>query len=220
VTALDGHVHVHVPASAGVTTTVVLLHGTGGDERQLLDLGRLLAPGAGRLGVRGNVLEGGATTRWFRRLGVGVFDEADLVARADALGAFLDAAVAAYHLDPTGLVAVGFSNGANIGAALALRRPDLLRGAVLFSAMRPFTPPSPPDLTHLGALLVQGRVDPHAPPEEAEALARLLADAGAAVEVVWHDDGHALGPAQVTAGRAWMSRHLAGTAADPGRSPA
>ena len=216
---LDSHTAVHVPAEPGVTTTLVLLHGTSGDERQLLDLGRMLAPGAGLLGIRGNVREGGAN-RWFRRLAAGVFDTEDVITRADALGGYLDAAIPAHDLDPSGLLAIGFSNGANIGAALLLRRPDLLRGGVLVSSMRPFTPEVAPDLTAAAVLMLQGRGDPHAPPEEAEALATLLTDAGAAVHLRWHDDGHALGPAQATQARDWVTRWQAGTAADPDRSPA
>jgi phospholipase/carboxylesterase len=218
--ALARHAHVHHPAEPDVTTTLVLLHGTGGDEHQLVDLGRLLAPGAGLLGVRGNVLEGGGTTRWFRRLREGVFDTDDVVRRTDDLAAFLTAAVEAYDIDPTGLVVVGFSNGANTGAALLLRHPDLVRAGVLVSAVLPVDPDPAPDLTGHAVLMVQGRADPYAPVDRAEALAALLADAGASVEVAWHDDGHALGRAQADVAAGWLRRWMAATAASPGTSPA
>jgi phospholipase/carboxylesterase len=217
---LDSHRHVHVPADDGVATTLVLLHGTGGDERQLLDLGRMLAPGAGLLGVRGNVLEGGQVTRWFRRLREGVFDTDDVIARADDLADFLAVAVEHYDLDPDGLIAVGFSNGANIAAATMLRRPGLLRGGALVSAMLPFRPDPLPDLSHAGVLMVQGRVDPYAPADQAEALAALLADAGASVEVAWHDQGHTLGQPQVEVATRWLAKFMAATAASPDSSPA
>ena len=218
-TALDTHVHVHVPGDPGNPATLVLLHGTGGDERQLLDLGRAIAPGAGLLGIKGNVRENGVVTRWWRRLAEGVFDEADLIARTDELGAFLDAAVDAYGLDATALVPVGFSNGANTGAALLLRRPDLVRGGVFVSSMLPFTPEVTPDLSHAGVLMVQGRVDPFAPADRAELLAGLLADAGASVEVSWHDDGHALGPAQAAQAKRWLTAFLHGIGGAPGATP-
>lgn len=217
---LDSHSHVHVPAEPGVRTTLVLLHGTGGDERQLLDLGRRIAPGAGLLGIRGNVLEGGRTTRWFRRLREGVFDTEDLVSRSDQLGTFVDAAIGEYHLHPDGLLAMGFSNGANTGAALLLRRPALLRGGVFVSSMLPFTPEHVPDLSHAAVLMVQGRVDPYAPAEQAEALAALLTNAGAAVDLRWHDQGHALGPLQATIVHEWLARWQSGTAASLGATPA
>lgn len=218
--ALDLHEHVLLPGEAGVTTTLVLLHGTGGDEHQLVALGRAVAPGAALLGVRGNVVEGGQATRFFRRLREGVFDTDDVRRRADDLADFLAAAVEAHDLDPTGLVALGFSNGANIAAATMLARPSILRGAVLVSSMLPFEPAARPDLAHAGVLMLQGRVDPYAPADQAEALAGLLADAGAAVDLRWHDDGHALGPSQAQQIQGWLGTFMAGTAASPGASPA
>ncbi len=219
-TDLDLHHHVHHPADGGVTTTLVLLHGTGGDEHQLVDLARAIAPGAGLLGVRGNVREGGPTNRFFRRVAEGVFDAEDVARRTDELARFLTAAVDAYDLDPTGLLAVGFSNGANVGAATMLRHPALLRGGVLVSSMLPLTPDPVPDLAHAAVLMVQGRVDPYAPADSAEALARALADAGAAVEVAWHDDGHSLGPAQARTAGEWLRRWQAVSATDPDAAPA
>ncbi|HUG83898.1 MAG TPA: alpha/beta hydrolase [Euzebya sp.] len=218
-TALDSHTHVHVPADPGVATTLVLLHGTGGDERQLLDLGRLIAPGAGLLGVRGNVREAGRVTRWFRRFGEGTFDTADVIARSDDLAGFFTAAIEAYDLDPDGLVGVGFSNGANMAAATMLQHPGVLRGGVLFSAMLPLRPQPLPDLSTAAVLMVQGRVDPYAPADQAEALAVLLADAGASVEVAWHDEGHATGATQAAEAKRWLTAFRVGTGASPGATP-
>lgn len=212
-----GHVHVLEPGNS--PTTLVLLHGTGGDEHQLLPLGQALDPDATRLGVRGNVREG-PSNRFFRRLAEGVFDTEDVRRRADDLAAFLRHAVDNYDLDPTRLVAVGFSNGANIAAAVLLTNPDVLRAAVLFSAMQPLPPgPSAGDLSHAAVLLVQDRTDPIAPPEQAEALAGRLADSGAAVDLRWHGDGHTLGPAQVDVAREWLRRWRTATAADAASSP-
>lgn len=212
------HAFTHRPPPGASRTTLVLLHGTGGDEHQLLELGRVLDPEAGRLGIRGNVLEGGHP-RFFRRLAEGVFDHDDVARRADDLDVFLGRVAAELALDPDGLVAVGFSNGANIAAATALRHPDRFRALVLFSAMDPLPDAVPGDLSHLAVLQVQGRHDPHAPPDQAERLAARFRDADAATEVVWHDDGHALGPTQVEIALGWLRRWRAATAADAGASP-
>ncbi|HUG86344.1 MAG TPA: alpha/beta hydrolase, partial [Euzebya sp.] len=118
-----------------------------------------------------------------------------------------------------GLVGVGFSNGANMAAATMLQHPGVLRGGVLFSAMLPLRPRPLPDLSTAAVLMVQSRLDPYAPADQAEALALLLADAGASVEVRWHDDGHALGPAQVAQAQAWLAAFMVGTGAAPGATP-
>src|SRR5204863_4077451 len=140
-------VHRYVPPAAGAelagSTTLLLLHGTGGDEEDLIPLGRSLLPGAGMLSPRGKVLERGAP-RFFRRLAEGVFDQEDLAKRTEELAAFIEAAASTYSLERDGIVAVGFSNGANIATSLLLRRPGLLRAAVLLSAMVPFEAEAPP----------------------------------------------------------------------------
>ena len=145
-----GFVHRYVPPTAGAElagrTTLLLLHGTGGDEEDLIPLGRALRPGAGMLSPRGKVLERGAP-RFFRRLAEGVFDQEDLARRTEELAEFIEAAAKTYKLDRDGIVAVGFSNGANIAASLLLRRPGLLRRAVLLSPIVPFEPDTPPDLS-------------------------------------------------------------------------
>src|SRR5262249_44741086 len=145
------------------STTLLLLHGTGGDEEDLIPLGRALLPGAGLLSPRGKVLERGAP-RFFRRLAEGVFDQEDLARRTAELASFIGAAVKSYELDPDGIVAVGFSNGANIAASLLLRRPGLLRAAVLLSPMVPFELATLPDLSGTAIFIGGGRRDPIATP--------------------------------------------------------
>jgi len=184
------------------------LHGTGGNEDDLIPLGQGLAPGAVLLSPRGKVLERGMP-RFFRRLAEGVFDLEDLTARTHELADFVTAASARYRFDPGAVIAVGFSNGANIAASLLLLRPKLLRGAVLFRPMVPLTPPKTPDLSGVPVFLAAGRADPLVAPSETERLAALLRTAGASVTLNWHPGGHGLAAGEVTAARAWLSRCLA-----------
>src|ERR1700731_948211 len=134
-----GLVHVFVPAENPESPTLLLLHGTGGDERDLLPLGAELWPGAALLGVRGKVLENGMP-RFFRRFAEGVFDVDDLKSRTEELANFIDAASERYAFNKKRLIAVGYSNGANIAASLILLHPHCLAAAVLFRAMVPFSP--------------------------------------------------------------------------------
>jgi predicted esterase/catechol 2,3-dioxygenase-like lactoylglutathione lyase family enzyme len=206
-----GFVHRYLPpnASGELTggTTLLLLHGTGGDEEDLLPLGRALLPGAGMLSPRGKVLERGAP-RFFRRLAEGVFDQADLAARTEELAQFVEGATTSYHLEPDGIVAVGFSNGANIAASLLLRRPGLLRGAILLSPMVPFEPESLPHLDGTPIFIGAGRSDTIAPPAQAERLAELLRQAGADVHLHWDPDGHSVTRAELDAAHEWLTRSL------------
>ncbi len=198
-----GFVHVFEPA-AGPAPTLLLLHGTGGDERDLLGLGRALDPKAARLSPRGNVREHGMP-RFFRRLAEGVFDEEDLVRRAAELAGFVRGAARTYDLDPRRVVAAGFSNGANIAGALLLLHPGVLQAAALFAPMVPLVPATPPDLTGVPVFLSAGRADPIAPAAEAQRLSELLAEAGADVTLAWHGGGHTLGPDQVRQARDWLA---------------
>ncbi|HEU4700244.1 MAG TPA: alpha/beta hydrolase, partial [Gemmatimonadales bacterium] len=170
-------------------------------------LGRMLLPGAGLLSPRGKVLERGAP-RFFRRLAEGVFDQEDLAFRTDELAEFVRAAAATYELDRSGIVAVGFSNGANIAASLLLRRPGLLRAAVLLSPMVPFEPDTSPDLTGTSVFIGAGRADTMTPPEQAERLAELLRAAGADVTLWWQPGGHTVTREEVEAAREWIGRCL------------
>lgn len=184
--------HVWLPGQAG--SPLVLLHGTGGDENDLLGLRAQLAPDAPTLSVRGAVLENGMP-RFFRRLREGVFDEEDLHTRVDELADFLTAAETEYGIVPGSEVAVGFSNGANIASALLFQRPDALAGAVLLAAMVPFRR-SPPqaDLSGKRVAVVNGRHDPMATPAHTDILADQLRAAGAEVTILGHDGGHTIEP--------------------------
>jgi predicted esterase len=198
-----GFAHVFKPAPAPASAdSLLLLHGTGGDEHDMVPLGGLM-PGANLLSPRGQVLERGAP-RFFRRLAEGVFDVDDLRIRAADLAAFVSAASAAYGFDPSRVYAMGFSNGANIASALALLHPGLLRGAVLFRGMVPLEPDPVPTLNDLRILISNGKNDPTIPVEETERLARLLHRAGAAVEVHWQPAGHELMPSDFNVARAWL----------------
>lgn len=184
--------HVFVPAEPGAAgPPLLLLHGTGGTEHDLLPLRDHLSPGAASLSPRGTVLENGMP-RFFRRLAEGVFDEADLARQADALADFVVAAGSAYGIEPAGLVAVGFSNGANIASAMLLRHPRLLRGALLVAAMVPFAEPPDADLTGVDVFVSNGERDPMIPAALTAELERQLCDRGAVVTDLGHRGGHQL----------------------------
>ena len=198
----SGFIHRFVPAP-GAQRTLVLLHGTGGNENDLIDLGRTLSPESALLSPRGKVLENGMS-RFFRRLAEGVFDVPDLKARARELAGFLEEAVDSYGLQGTALVAVGHSNGANIAGGLLLLRPGLLNGAVLWRPMVPFEPDVLPTLTGTRVLIVAGRQDRTVPPGVPEHLAGILGDSGAEVALEWTAGGHGLTEEDVEVARGWL----------------
>jgi phospholipase/carboxylesterase len=202
-----GFVHRFVPAEEPAAPTLLLLHGTGGDENDLLPLGRMLDERAALLSPRGKVLENGMP-RFFRRLSMGVFDEEDLVNRTHELAGFVQRAVSEYDLDPRRLFAVGFSNGANIAASLLLLHPGLLAGAVLLRAMVPFEPETSPDLQGTRVYLAAGRSDQMIPPESTVRLAQLLREAGAEVTLDWQPGGHGIGRDEIEAARGWLASTL------------
>jgi predicted esterase len=207
VTAQDpGFIHRYFPGDSGVT--LLLLHGTGGNEDDLVPLGGELAPGAGILSPRGKVSEYGAA-RFFRRLAEGVFDEEDLVRRTHELAGFIRASAEEYGFELSRLAAVGYSNGANIAASLILLHPGLLRAAVLFRAMVPFEPGETPDLSGMPIFLAAGRGDRMIPPERTERLAEILREAGADLDLRWRDTGHGLTYEEVAEAREWLSGVLA-----------
>ena len=173
-----GFIHRFIPATQEGLPPLLLLHGTGGDENDLLPLGRDLSPGAALLSLRGKVMENGAP-RFFRRLAEGVFDLEDLKVRTAELADFI--AVARKDYDLPAPVAVGFSNGANIAASLLLSKPGVLAGAILIRGMPPFEPQSLPDLKGTKVLILSGGGDPLVPPASRDRLAALLRDAGADV---------------------------------------
>ena len=187
--------HVFLPAAGDAAgPPLLLLHGTGGDEHDLLPLRDHLSPGAAVLSVRGTVLENGMP-RFFRRLREGVFDEDDLRRRADQLAEFVVTASGAYGIPDRSLVAVGFSNGANIASAMMLRRPSLLKGAVLLSAMVPYAEAPAADLSGTLVIISNGDRDPLIKSQVTEQLASQLRERGAEVVELPHPGGHQIDPA-------------------------
>lgn len=185
--------------------TLLLLHGTGGNEDSLLDLGRSLLPNAALLSPRGKVLEGGMP-RFFRRLAEGVFDVDDLKQRTHELADFVSAASVAYEFDATKVVAVGYSNGANIAASTLLLRPEVLWGAVLLHPMVPLMPDELPSLSSKPIFIGGGRFDPMVPVAETERLADLLRSAGADVTLFFQDNGHGLTQDEFAAAQKWLEK--------------
>ncbi|WP_291298599.1 alpha/beta hydrolase [Elioraea sp.] len=195
--------HVEVPRNNGAPTrALLLLHGTGGNEHDLLPLGRAVAPDAVLISPRGQVLEAGMP-RFFRRLAEGVFDEADVVARAAELASFARKA-AGRHAPGLPLTALGFSNGANIAAALMLLHPDVLDAAVLLRPMVPLVPAALPDLAGRRVLALNGMADPIATPAIGARIVALLRDAGADVDARMLPAGHGLTQADVDAAAAFL----------------
>jgi predicted esterase len=200
-------IHIYHPPASLDQPTLLVLHGTGGNEHDLVPLGRMLVPGAGILSPRGKVLERGMP-RFFRRLAEGVFDIEDLKERTDELARFVARAADHYQFDATRVVAAGFSNGANIAASLLLLRPTTLRGAILFSAMVPLVPEQRPDLASVKVFISGGRRDPLVDPQNTEQLAQMLKDAGAVVTLRWTDGGHTLGADDAQAASEWAKATL------------
>jgi predicted esterase len=186
-------------------TTLLLLHGTGGNENDLLDLGRMLAPGAALLSPRGNVSENGMP-RFFRRLAEGVFDQEDLIQRTHELADFVGTAAESYGFDQQRVVAVGYSNGANIAASTLLLRPGVLRAAVLFRPMVPLVPEELPDLSAVRVFISAGENDPIVPRAQSEQLALLLQSAGADVTLRWQMSGHTLNAHEIETAQAWLEQ--------------
>ena len=207
-TELSGFAHRFLPAEGDDPNTLLLLHGTGGNEDDLLPLGRMMRGSAAFLSPRGKVLEHGMP-RFFRRLAEGVLDEEDLINRTHELAEFVEAAVDEYGMDRDRIWAVGFSNGANIAASLLLLHPGLLAGAVLLRAMVPLEPEPTPDLSGTPVYLAAGRSDPIVPAENTERLAGLLSEAGADVTLDWQAGGHGIGRPEVDAAGAWLEDTLA-----------
>jgi phospholipase/carboxylesterase len=203
--------HRFAPGERAQARPLLLLHGTGGDEDDLVPLGRMVAPGAALLSPRGKVLENGMP-RFFRRLAEGVFDENDVRARAHELADFVDAARERYRIAAP--VALGYSNGANIAAAVMLLRPEALAGGILLRAMAPLAnPEASGGLAGKRALIVSGARDPIAPPANAARLKAMLERAGAQVDTKVLPGGHELSQADVTLAQQWLQANETAPAA-------
>jgi phospholipase/carboxylesterase len=204
-TALDLHVHRWEPGTRTGAPTLLLLHGTGGDENDLISLGQTLSPGLALLSPRGNVLEHGAP-RFFRRLAEGVFDIEDLHRRTTELADFIAAASSHYGFALSSLYAVGYSNGANIAASVLLSRAEVVAGALLYRAMVPFEPVGPVQVAGKRVLISAGKFDPMISRPGSERLAAILREGGADVELAWQPASHGLTQADVTLGQAFFRR--------------
>ncbi len=201
----SGFPHIFEQGSDPQAPTLLLLHGTGGDEYDLLPLARAVAPGASLLSVRGKVLENGAP-RYFRRIAEGVFDQADLAFRTTELNEFVKAAAIEHSVPLTRLLVLGFSNGANIAGSLLLRYSETLAGGLLMRAMVPFKPPKTPNLQRKPILLLAGIADPIVSGTEVESLESLFMTANARVDLHWVDAGHALSAEDVQVAREWLQQ--------------
>jgi predicted esterase len=185
--------------------TLLLLHGTGGDENSLLRFGASIAPTAGLLSPRGTVVENGMP-RFFRRFAEGVFDLDDIKARTNDLAAFIKAASETYSFDPEEVVAVGYSNGANIGWSTMLLHPESLLQAILFRPMVTLTDVTAPDLAGKRIFISAGKWDPIVPVENTERLAAQIQGYGADVTLNWHKGGHEISSEEIYEARDWLAK--------------
>jgi predicted esterase len=183
---------------------LVVLHGTGGDENDLIGIGQAIAPGAAVVSPRGNVLENGAP-RFFKRLAEGVFDPKEVRSRAEELARFIRGAVVTYRLDPTRVFALGYSNGANIASTVMLVEPGILQGAILFRPMLVYEPNEKSDLTGSAVFISAGRMDPIVPAASIERLVELFESAHAEVTLKWQLAGHKLMPGEVREAAEWFA---------------
>ena len=192
----------------GVNTelpTLLMLHGTGGTEQDLVPIAKLISPESSILSVRGNVLENGMP-RFFKRLAEGVFDEEDLKFRTEELRNYLNDASVKYGIDRNNIVAVGYSNGANIAASLLFHYENAVRGAILHHPMVPIRGLELPKMMNLPIFIGAGKNDPICSPAETEELSEILVAAGADVTVHWEQNGHQLTRSEVEAAREWFSQ--------------
>jgi phospholipase/carboxylesterase len=188
-------------------TTFLLLHGTGGNEQDLIPLAYELDQRAAILSPRGKVLENGIIPRFFRRLAEGVFDIEDLKFRTNELADFVTYASKTYDFDLQHIIAVGYSNGANIAASMLLLRPEILSSAILFRAMVPLVPETSPDLTKKHIFMSSGLYDPIVSKQEAEKLFGLFKNAGAKVSLSWQESGHELTMDEIRKAKEWLLQY-------------
>ncbi|MFT9599522.1 alpha/beta hydrolase [Mesobacillus sp.] len=196
--------HIYKKGTNTNKPTLLLLHGTGGNENDLLPLANMIDQEASVLSVRGNILENGMP-RFFRRLADGVFDEEDLIFRTQELHEFLDEASEKYGISRDNIVAIGYSNGANIAASLLFHYKNALKGAILHHPMVPRRGIELPELSDTEVFLAAGKNDPICPARESEELKSLLSSANASVEMHWENSGHQLTLSEVEAARDWYT---------------
>ena len=202
-----GFIHRYIPPLGkddNSALTLLLLHGTGGNEDDLIPLGRELDPHAGLLSPRGKILEAGRIPRFFRRLAEGIFDIEDLTLRTFELAEFVEKASKMYEFDRSKVIAVGYSNGANIAASMLLLKPQTLSSAILFRAMVPLVPDSLGDLSKKRIFLSSGLRDPIATRQEAERLYGLFKQARAIIDLQWQNSGHELTEDDIHVAKQWL----------------
>lgn len=200
-------IHIFKEGADKTKPVLLLLHGTGGTEKDLLPLANMIDPDASVLGVRGNVLENGMP-RFFRRIADGVFDEADLIERTKELHEFLDEAAEKYQFDRDNIIAVGYSNGANIAASLLFHYEGTLKGASLHHPMVPRRGIDLPNLKGTNIFIAAGKNDPMCPASESEELDELLRGAGAETALHWEMNGHSLTQTEVEAAAKWYEANF------------
>src|SRR5690625_1039859 len=199
--------HIFQQGKDATKPTLLLLHGTGGTEEDLLPLAEQIDPTASVLSVRGNIIENGMP-RFFRRLAEGVFDEEDLIFRTKELNDFLNEAADKYQFNRQNMMAVGYSNGANIAGSLLFHYENLLKGAILHHPMVPRRDIELPNLKNSSIFITAGKNDPMCPPEEAIDLEEMLKGAEANVELFWTNGGHQLVMDEVVAAKRWYEKQL------------
>jgi phospholipase/carboxylesterase len=201
-----GFIHQFIPASSrSDQVTLLLLHGTGGNEQDLIPLGRELYPRAAMLSPRGKVLESGMP-RFFRRLAEGIFDVEDLKFRTHELADFVEKSSKVYGFNLRYVISIGYSNGANMASSLLLLRQEVTSSAILFRAMVPFIPEKVPYLTTKNIFMGAGEHDPIVPKEQTEMLYRMYKKAGAKVLLHWEENsGHELGYDEISAAKEWLA---------------
>lgn len=197
--------HIYQQGLNSKKPTLLLLHGTGGNETSLLPIGPKIDSEASILSLRGNVLENGMP-RFFRRLSEGVFDEEDLILRTKELSEFLDVMAKQYSFDRGNIVAIGYSNGANIAASLLFHYANTLRGAILHHPMVPLRGIQLPNLDRTPVFIAAGTNDPICSAEESKELQKLLEDAAAHVTIHWEENEHRLTEGEVQAASTWYRK--------------
>lgn len=200
-------IHLFKKGESRTRSTLLLLHGTGGNEEDLVPLAEIIDKKASILSVRGNVIENGMP-RFFKRLSEGVFDEESLLSETKNLYEFIYEAAEKYEFDVNNVVALGYSNGANIAASLLYHYQAVFKGALLHHPMVPLRNKELPDLSGIPIFIGAGENDPLCPPEESKELQQTFEKAGAQVTVEWNNHGHSLTQKEIMAAAEWYSKHF------------